>query len=92
MTTEAAPQSPAPKTVHRALGARDSRVDEAGLETNWDEALAAAGEMVARTWRLYMAGAAIGFEMARLDVHQQLLALPRDDGTSDAPPTRTWRS
>ena len=60
------------------------------LETHWDEAVAAAGEIVARTWRLYMAGAAIGFEAARLDVHQQLLALPRADGTSDAPLVSNW--
>jgi cyclopropane-fatty-acyl-phospholipid synthase len=60
------------------------------LESRWDEAVAAGGEPVARTWRLYMAGAAIGFEMARLDVHQQLLALPRADGSSDAPPTVNW--
>jgi hypothetical protein len=37
-----------------------------------------------------MAGAPIGFEGARLDVHQQLLALPRADGSSDAPGIRTW--
>jgi cyclopropane-fatty-acyl-phospholipid synthase len=60
------------------------------LEAHWDEAVAASGEAVARTWRLYMAGAAIGFEMARLDVHQQLLALPRADGGNDAPATRSW--
>jgi cyclopropane-fatty-acyl-phospholipid synthase len=64
----------------------------AGLESHWDEAVAAAGETIARTWRLYMAGAAIGFERARLDVHQELLALPRGDGSSDAPSRRTWRS
>jgi hypothetical protein len=28
--------------------------------------------------------------MARLDVHQQLLALPRADGGNDAPATRSW--
>lgn len=60
------------------------------LESRWDEAVAAAGEAVARTWRLYMAGAAIGFEAAHLDVHQQLLALPRADGSSDAPPIANW--
>lgn len=60
------------------------------LEAHWDEAVAAAGEAVARTWRLYMAAAAMGFERARLDIHQQLLVLPRPDGSSDAPPTRTW--
>ncbi|MGZ6379126.1 MAG: class I SAM-dependent methyltransferase, partial [Candidatus Limnocylindrales bacterium] len=61
------------------------------LEAHWDEAVAAADETVARTWRLYMTGAAIGFERARLDVHQQLLALPRPDGSSDAPSVPDWR-
>jgi cyclopropane-fatty-acyl-phospholipid synthase len=60
------------------------------LESRWDEAVAAGGDVVARTWRLYMAGAAIGFEAAHLDVHQQLLALPRDDGSSDAPDLPNW--
>lgn len=45
---------------------------------------------MAGTWRLYMTSAAIGFERARLDVHQQLLALPRPDGSSDAPPVADW--
>jgi cyclopropane-fatty-acyl-phospholipid synthase len=60
------------------------------LEDHWDEAVAAANEAIARTWRLYMAGAVIGFERARLDLHQQLLVIPRDDGSSDAGPTRWW--
>jgi cyclopropane-fatty-acyl-phospholipid synthase len=60
------------------------------LEERWDDAVAAAGEEVARTWRLYMAGAAIGFERAHLDVHQQLLAMPRPDGGSDALEVRGW--
>lgn len=60
------------------------------LESHWNEAVAVAGEVVARTWRLYMAGAAVGFEAARLDVHQQLLALPRADGSSDAPNVPNW--
>jgi cyclopropane-fatty-acyl-phospholipid synthase len=60
------------------------------LEARWDEAVAASNETVARTWRLYMAGAAIGFERARLDLHQQLLVRPRADGSSDAPATRWW--
>ena len=70
--------------------ARTLRHWVANLEAHWGAAVAAASETVARTWRLYMAGAAIGFERARLDVHQQLLALPRSDGSSDAPPVRTW--
>jgi cyclopropane-fatty-acyl-phospholipid synthase len=61
------------------------------LESHWTEAAAAAGEAIARTWRLYMAGATIGFEGSQLDVHQQLLALPRADGSSDAPTVRNWR-
>jgi cyclopropane-fatty-acyl-phospholipid synthase len=60
------------------------------LEEHWQEAVAATNEAVARTWRLYMAGAALGFERARLDLHQQLLVLPRDDGSSDAPAIRSW--
>jgi cyclopropane-fatty-acyl-phospholipid synthase len=60
------------------------------LEEHWQEAVAATNEAVARTWRLYMAGAALGFERARLDLHQQLLILPRDDGSSDAPAIRSW--
>jgi cyclopropane-fatty-acyl-phospholipid synthase len=70
--------------------ARTLRHWVAGLESRWDEAVTAAGEVVARTWRLYMAAAAIGFEAAHLDVHQQLLALPRGDGSSDAPNMRNW--
>jgi cyclopropane-fatty-acyl-phospholipid synthase len=70
--------------------ARTLRHWVARLEANWDEAVVVAGEAVARTWRLYMAGAAIGFEAARLDVHQQLLALPRADGSSDALAVPNW--
>ena len=70
--------------------ARTLRHWVSGLEARWDEAVAAGGEAIARTWRLYMAGAAIGFEVARLDVHQQLLAIPRADGSSDAPSIPNW--
>jgi cyclopropane-fatty-acyl-phospholipid synthase len=70
--------------------ARTLREWVARLEAHWDEAVTAAGEVVARTWRLYMAGAAIGFEAGHLDVHQQLLVLPRADGSSDAPAIRDW--
>ena len=70
--------------------ARTLRHWVARLEAHWDEAVAAVGETTARTWRLYMSGAAIGFERAHLDLHQELLALPRADGTSDAPPLPNW--
>lgn len=46
------------------------------LEDHWAEAVAAAGPAVARTWRIYMAGAARGFEASRLDIHQSLLERP----------------
>jgi cyclopropane-fatty-acyl-phospholipid synthase len=70
--------------------ARTLRHWVANLEAHWDEAMATAGETVARTWRLYKASTAIGFERARLDIHQQLLALSRADGTSDAPLVVDW--
>lgn len=61
----------------------------ARLEANWDAALAAAGEEVARTWRLYMAAAHMGFERGDLDVVQLLLARP--DGPRPSPRSlRPW--
>jgi cyclopropane-fatty-acyl-phospholipid synthase len=48
----------------------------ARLEANWSAAVAAAGEEVARTWRLYMSAARFGFERGDLDVCQLLLARP----------------
>ncbi len=61
----------------------------ARLEANWDAAVAAAGEEVARTWRLYMAAARLGFERGDLDVCQLLLAKP--DGNRPARlPLRPW--
>ena len=52
----------------------------ARLEANWDDAVAAAGDEVARTWRLYMSAARLGFERGELDVCQLLLAKPAVDG------------
>lgn len=61
----------------------------ARLEASWPAAVAAAGEEVARTWRLYMSAARLGFERGDLDVCQLLLARPGVD--SPAPlPLRTW--
>jgi cyclopropane-fatty-acyl-phospholipid synthase len=62
----------------------------ARLEAAWDEAVAAAGAEVARTWRLYMAGARVGFERGDLDVAQLLLARPANDGRPAARPLRPW--
>lgn len=61
------------------------------LEANWDAVLAAAGEEVARTWRLYMSAARLGFERGDLDVCQLLLAKPGDDGPAHLPLRPWWR-
>jgi cyclopropane-fatty-acyl-phospholipid synthase len=60
------------------------------LEGNWDAAVAAAGDEVARTWRLYMSGARVGFEGNDLDVAQLLLARPLPDGSRPDRPLRPW--
>ena len=59
------------------------------LEAHWDEAVAAAGTEVARTWRLYMSAARHGFETGELEVAQLLLARPAPDGPA-AHPLRPW--
>ncbi len=61
----------------------------ARLEASWSAAVQAAGEEVARTWRLYMSAARLGFERGDLDVCQLLLARPGPDGPS-ARPLRPW--
>ncbi len=60
------------------------------LEQSWDQAVAAAGEEVARTWRLYMPGARLGFERGDLDVAQLLLARPLEGGRPSMRPLRPW--
>ncbi len=60
----------------------------ANLESNWDAAVALVGAGRGRTWRLYMAGSAVGFEEGGLGVHQVLGVLPRADGVSGMNPTR----
>ena len=52
----------------------------ANLESNHDQAVAAADEKVYRIWRTYMAASALLFESARVSVYQLLLA----------PPSRPW--
>ena len=61
----------------------------ARLEANWAKAVAAAGDEVARTWRLYMSAARLGFERGELDVCQLLLAKPADDRPASVP-LRPW--
>jgi cyclopropane-fatty-acyl-phospholipid synthase len=53
----------------------------ANLEANWDEAVRLAGLGRARVWRLYTAASAVGFEDARIQVHQ-MLACRTEDGRS----------
>lgn len=60
------------------------------LEASWDDAVRAAGEEVARTWRLYMAGARVGFERGELDVSQLLLARPLDERRPAPRLLRPW--
>ena len=60
------------------------------LERSWDAAVDAAGDEVARTWRLYMSGARVGFERGDLDVAQLLLARPLADGAPAPRPLRPW--
>jgi cyclopropane-fatty-acyl-phospholipid synthase len=62
----------------------------ARLERAWEAAIAAAGDEVARTWRLYMSGARLGFERGELDVAQLLLARPLPDGSPAPRPLRRW--
>jgi len=61
----------------------------ARLEASWDAAVAVAGEEVARTWRLYMSAARLGFERGDLDVCQLLLAKPDGDRPARLP-LRPW--
>ncbi len=68
--------------------ARTLRAWRDRLETRHAEAIAAAGEAVFRTWRLFMAASAHGFATGRLNVYQALLARPDDGGGVHLPPTR----
>ncbi len=70
--------------------ARTLRAWVANLQDGWEQAQRLAGPGRARTWRLYMAGSAVGFEENRISVHQVLAVRPHADGSSDFPATRTW--
>jgi cyclopropane-fatty-acyl-phospholipid synthase len=60
------------------------------LERAWSAAVDSAGQEVARTWKLYMSGARLGFERGEIDVAQLLLARPLDAGVPAARPLRPW--
>jgi cyclopropane-fatty-acyl-phospholipid synthase len=68
--------------------ARTLRAWVGNLERNRAEAVAAAGEVSYRLWRLYLAGSAQGFSTGRIVVYQSLLAKPDADGRADLPATR----
>lgn len=59
----------------------------ARLEARRDEAVRRVGDTVYRTWRLYMAGSAVGFESGGINVNQTLLAKPAN-GAVNLPLTR----
>ncbi|WP_369830551.1 class I SAM-dependent methyltransferase [Mycobacterium sp. 1245111.1] len=56
------------------------------LENNWDSAVAMVGAETARVWRLYLAGARLGFAHRRVGVDQILLSRPAAATGGDA-----WR-
>ncbi|RZK83607.1 MAG: SAM-dependent methyltransferase, partial [Rhodococcus sp. (in: high G+C Gram-positive bacteria)] len=59
------------------------------LRDSWDDAIRLAGAERARTWLLYLAASALGFEeKGRLTIHQLLAVRPSDDGSSGLPRTR----
>lgn len=57
------------------------------LEARRDDAIAATNEVTYRTWRLYMAASAYGFEAGRISVNQTLLSKP-EGGKSNLPLSR----
>jgi cyclopropane-fatty-acyl-phospholipid synthase len=59
------------------------------LEARWAEAVDLAGEPVARTWRLRLAGGALAFELGRMGVDQILAVRPAADGSSGMPAVRS---
>jgi len=60
----------------------------ANLEAAWDDACRLVGVKRARVWRLYLTGAAVGFEIADTGIHQVLGVKLTEDGASGMPLTR----
>ncbi len=67
--------------------ARTLRLWTLNLQARRDEAVALAGEQAYRTWILYMAGSAWGFEKGNINLYQVLLA-KRRSGFPPVPLTR----
>ena len=59
--------------------ARTLRHWVAALERNWDAAVDEVGLARAKTWRLYMAASAVGFERDGTQIHQ-VLATKTEEG------------
>jgi len=64
--------------------ARTTAAWSANLDAHWDLAVAEAGEGRARVWKLYLAGARLGFDQRRVELHQ-VLATRSDDGVAAMP-------
>lgn len=62
----------------------------ANLDAHWDAAVAEVGLGRARTWRLYLVGARLGFVRNQIQLHQVLCAKLDADGRSHAPLRPTW--
>ncbi len=63
------------------------------VETNHDAIVALTDEATYRTFRLYFAGARLGFETNVYNLHHLLVVKPLPDGTSDYPLARSmWRT
>jgi cyclopropane-fatty-acyl-phospholipid synthase len=60
------------------------------LEDRWVDAVREVGANRARVWRLYMAGAALGFEEGALHIHQVLAVRPTARGSSGVPLRPDW--
>ncbi|MFZ2178364.1 MAG: cyclopropane-fatty-acyl-phospholipid synthase family protein [Rhodococcus sp. (in: high G+C Gram-positive bacteria)] len=85
---------------HAGLEVRDSealrehyaltlRAWVSALRLSWDDAIRLVGAERTRTWLLYLAASALGFEeKGRLTIHQVLAVRPGDDGSSGMPRTR----
>jgi cyclopropane-fatty-acyl-phospholipid synthase len=60
----------------------------ANLEARWDDAVRLVGLRRARVWRLYLASAAVSFEVADIGIHQVLAVRLTDAGESGMPLVR----
>jgi cyclopropane-fatty-acyl-phospholipid synthase len=60
------------------------------LVTNWDSAVAEAGEATAKVWGLYLAGSRLGFERNQVQLHQVLGVKLHSDGRAEFPLRPAW--